>query len=1089
MGKNEENQVHEHNHEHRQGHDHGDATASQDTVTDPVCGMKVTPGPDQPQAKHDGETYYFCSSHCHDKFVADPAQYLSPDRATATPEKDLPKGTQYTCPMHPEIIRDEPGNCPICGMALEPTGVPAGDEGPNPEYVDFKRRFVVGIVLTVPLLILSMGPFVGLGFIRDMLGERPALWIEGLLGTPVVLWVGWPFLERGWISIVNRSLNMFTLIAMGVGASWLFSLVALIAPGIFPEGFRDAQGNVGVYFEAGAVIVVLVLLGQLMELGARERTGSAIRALMDLAAKTARILREDGSEEEIPLEKVSVGDRLRVRPGDKIPVDGIVVDGHSSVDESMISGEPVPVEKSTDDPVTGATINGSGSLVIRAERVGSDTVLSQIVEMVSQAQRSRAPIQKFADMVAGKFVPAVIGVAVLAFIGWSIWGPSPALSYALVAAVSVLIIACPCALGLATPMSIMTATGRGAQAGVLIKNAEALERFAKVDTLIVDKTGTLTENRMTATRLHLANRVLDLHAPQNPDVRLDIAPDSPAALALRVAVLCNDARLADMPARNKAQTTLPEPAAHHGDPMEIALLQAGARIGLERDVLLKTTPEIRQESFSTRNRMMATFHRPAGALVSDDENQIFVAVKGAPESVFAHTTHLLEETGPIAFDAKAQKTWISHAQSMTNEGLRVLALAIKQVSDVNLNPYEDLTLIGLIALIDPPRGDVPDALYACHQAGVRVIMLTGDHAGTARAIAQSIGLNPPRPQTSDHSSTPEISVLEGRHVSDFDLGNPTDRQKLQAISVFARVSPETKLDLVRLHQESGAIVAMTGDGVNDAPALRQADIGIAMGGRGTEVAREAADMVLRDDAFPSIVVAMQQGRVIFANIRTFVIYLMSCNLSEILVIGLAVLSGLPLPLHPLQILYLNLVTDIFPAFALGFGNGDRSVMHRPPRPPSEPIIGIAQWTMIALYGLFITLGTLGAFGVARSLFHLGEQEALSVSFLTLALGQLWHVFNMRSARSRWLINDVTRNPFVWAALAICLVLIGLAVYLPSLSQLLRVVPPGLTGWILVIVGSLVPLVLGHPLRRLMERVFPGLFRRIDIHEQGPLTKR
>jgi Cu+-exporting ATPase len=444
----------------------------------------------KPSREHKGETYHFCSQKCHDKFVADPEHILS--GAHKDKSETAPKGTKYTCPMHPEIVRDEPGDCPICGMALEPMGIPAADEGPNPELVDFKRRFLIGAVLTVPLLVLTMGPFVGLGFVREIFGERPTLWIELVLGTPVILWAGWPFFVRGVKSVANRNLNMFTLIAMGVGAAYLFSVVAVFAPGVFPEGFRDAEGNVGVYFEAGAVIVVLVLLGQVMELGARERTGAAIRALLDLAAKTARVIREDGREEEISLEDVKVGDRLRVRPGDKVPVDGVVVEGRSSIDESMISGEPIPVEKVAGDKVTGATINGTGSLVMEAKRVGADTMLSQIVEMVANAQRSRAPIQKLADAVAGKFVPAVIVIAIISFISWGIWGPAPALSYGLVSAVAVLIIACPCALGLATPMSIMTATGRGAQAGVLIKNAEALERFAKVDTLIVDKTGTLT---------------------------------------------------------------------------------------------------------------------------------------------------------------------------------------------------------------------------------------------------------------------------------------------------------------------------------------------------------------------------------------------------------------------------------------------------------------------------------------------------------------------------------------------------------------------------------------------------------------------
>ncbi len=447
----------------------------------PKCGMHL--GPESELEVH--------SAHDHHDHHA--------GAAPADGRYDLvPRGHDgpiYTCPMHPQVRQPDPGACPICGMGLElESGVPR-DEGPNPELVDFTRRFWVGTVLTIPLLVLTMGPFVGFPAVRTFFGESTTQWIELILATPVVLWCGWPFLERGWISFRTLNLNMFSLIGMGVLAAWLFSVVAVLAPDIFPDGFRDAEGHVGVYFEAAAVIVTLVLLGQVMELRAREGTGKAIRALLDMAAKTARVIRDDGSEEEIPLEDVQVGDRLRVRPGDKVPVDGVVLDGRSSIDESMISGEPVPVEKTEGDPVTGATINGTGSLVMEATRVGSDTMLAQIVEMVSNAQRSRAPIQKYADKVAGYFVPAVIGIAVLSFIAWAIWGPAPALSYALISAVAVLIIACPCALGLATPMSIMTATGRGAQAGVLIKNAEALERFEKVDTLIVDKTGTLTDGK------------------------------------------------------------------------------------------------------------------------------------------------------------------------------------------------------------------------------------------------------------------------------------------------------------------------------------------------------------------------------------------------------------------------------------------------------------------------------------------------------------------------------------------------------------------------------------------------------------------
>ena len=431
--------------------------------------------------------------HGHDHDGAAPARGTDEGRYDLVPAAY--SGPVYTCPMHPEVRQSAPGSCPICGMALELESIAHADEGPNPELVDFTRRFWIGAVLTLPLLLLAMGPMVGLGAARDALGHRAAQCAELVLATPVVLWCGWPFLDRGWKSFRSWNLNMFSLIAMGVVAAYLFSVTAVLAPDIFPAGFRSMHGQVPVYFEAAAVIVVLVLLGQVIELRAREGTGKAIRALLDLAAKTARVIREDGTEEEIPIDHIHVGDHLRVRPGEKVPVDAVVLEGRSSIDESMITGEPVPVEKTSGDAVTGATINGTGSLVIEARRVGADTMLSQIVEMVAKAQRSRAPIQKYADKVVGWFVPAVIGVAVLAFIAWALLGPAPALSYALIAAVSVLIIACPCALGLATPMSIMTATGRGAQSGVLIKNAEALERFETIDTLIVDKTGTLTEGK------------------------------------------------------------------------------------------------------------------------------------------------------------------------------------------------------------------------------------------------------------------------------------------------------------------------------------------------------------------------------------------------------------------------------------------------------------------------------------------------------------------------------------------------------------------------------------------------------------------
>ena len=525
-----------HDHGRHQGQRHAGTTAGDAVVRDPVCGMTVDPQAGKPRAEHAGHVYHFCSQSCHDRFMREPKAYLEAtdpvcgmkvDRSTtkhftghegkgyyfcssgcqgkfeAKPEsylgsrpaiEPMATGTQYTCPMHPEIVRDKPGSCPICGMALEPMGVPTGDESPNPELVDFTRRFWVSAVLSVPLLALAMGPMFGLPF-REWIGERLAVWIELVLGTPVVLWAAIPFFRRGYDSFVNRSPNMWTLISVGVGAAYAYSVVATLFPGIFPHQFRGHGGTVPVYFEAAAVIVALVFLGQVLELRARERTGSAIRALLDLAPKTARRIAEDGTDADVPLEEVQSGDRLRVRPGDSVPVDGTVLEGRSAVDESMISGEPLPVEKTEGDALTGGTLNKNGSLVMRADKVGKDTMLSQIVEMVAKAQRSRAPIQGLVDRVSYYFVPAVVLVAILAFIVWAIYGPEPSMTVAIVSAVSVLIIACPCALGLATPMSIMTATGRGAQAGVLIKDAEALERFAKVDTLIVDKTGTLTEGR------------------------------------------------------------------------------------------------------------------------------------------------------------------------------------------------------------------------------------------------------------------------------------------------------------------------------------------------------------------------------------------------------------------------------------------------------------------------------------------------------------------------------------------------------------------------------------------------------------------
>ncbi len=773
--------MNKHDH-HDHGHHHSHATVSADAMTakDPVCGMTVKLDAGKPSREHDGEIYHFCSQKCHDKFAADPEHFLS--GAHKDKSESLPKGTQYTCPMHPEIVRPAPGDCPICGMALEPMGVPAADEGPNPELVDFKRRFWVGAVLTVPLLVLTMGPFVGLGFVRDILGERVTLWIELILGTPVILWAGWPFFLRGAKSVINRSLNMFTLIAMGVGAVYLFSVVAVLVPGIFPDGFRDAEGHVGVYFEAGAVIVVLVLLGQLMELGARERTGSAIRALLDLAPKTARVIREDGREEEIPLEDVKVGDRLRVRPGDKVPVDGVVVEGRSSIDESMISGEPIPVEKVAGDKVTGATINGTGSLIMEAKRVGADTMLSQIVEMVANAQRSRAPIQKLADSVAGKFVPAVIAIAVIAFIVWAIWGPAPALAYGLVSAVAVLIIACPCALGLATPMSIMTATGRGAQAGVLIKNAEALERFAKVDTLIVDKTGTLTVGK--------------------PKL---------------VAVL---------------------PEAGHNE-AEVLRLAASLERGSE--------------------------HPLAEAIVAGAEERGVALAK-------AEEFEALTGKG-VKGVVDGKKVALGNAKLVADMDLDGGKLG--ETADVRRDAGETVMFViigseiaGLVSVADPVKETAPDALKALHAEGFHIIMATGDNERTARAVAAKLGID----------------------------------------EIRADVLPEDKARIIQELQAQGRKVAMAGDGVNDAPALAQADVGIAMG-TGADVAIESAGFTLVKGDLNGIVRARRLARATMRNIKQNLFFALAYNAA-----GVPVAAGILYPFFGI------LISPIFAAAAMSLSS-------------------------------------------------------------------------------------------------------------------------------------------------------------------------
>jgi len=734
----------------------------------PKCGMHLVPLENNKVSSHSDHSHH-CSGD-HEKPSGDDRTY---DRVPPGYS-----GVVYTCPMHPQVRQTKPGACPLCGMGLEQESATAEDEGPNPELVDFSHRLWVALAFSVPLLILTMTPYIGVMAVRDFFGERLSLWIELVLATPVILWSGWPFFARGYISFRTMNLNMFSLIGMGVGAAYIFSIVAVLVPGIFPEGFRDSGGNVGVYFEAAAVIVTLVLLGQVMELRAREGTGKAIRALLDMAAKTARLIRPDGTETEVALEDVKVGDHLRVRPGDKVPVDGVVVEGRSSIDESMISGEPVPVEKVEGDKVTGATINGTGSLVMEATRVGADTTLSQIVEMVANAQRSRAPIQKFADMVAGKFVPAVIAIAALSFVAWAIWGPAPALSYALVSAVAVLIIACPCALGLATPMSIMTATGRGAQLGVLIKNAEALERFAKVDTLIVDKTGTLTEGKP----------------------RL-------------VAVL---------------------PESGH-DETEVLRLAATLEKGSEHPLA-----EAIVSGAEARNVMLGK--------ADDFEAVTGKGVKGVVDGnpVALGNAKLLEELGLDGGHL------MEVANGRRDEGETVMFVVLEGA------------VAGLVSVADPVKETTPAALKALHAAGFRIIMATGDNERTAKAVAGKLGID----------------------------------------EIRADVLPEDKASIIRELQSQGRKVAMAGDGVNDAPALAQADVGIAMG-TGADVAIESAGFTLVKGNLDGIVRARRLSQATMRNIKQNLFFALVYNGA-----GVPVAAGVLYPFFGI------LIGPIFAAFAM-----------------------------------------------------------------------------------------------------------------------------------------------------------------------------
>ena len=763
---------------------------------DVVCGMHVEPARAAGKSEFNGKTYYFCSTSCKAKFDANPAVPASVPGATyvcpmdpevrqshpgACPkcgmalESDLSTmpvhGAGYTCPMHPEIVRDKPGACPICGMALEPRTATL-DDGPNAELVDMSRRFWVSAALTVPLLLLSMGELLPGNALATIHAARWFDWLQLALASPVIVWGAWPFFVRGWRSVVNRHLNMFTLIALGVSVAYVYSVVATIAPDWFPASFRDEAGGVGVYFEVAAVIVTLILLGQVLELRARSQTSAAIKKLLGLAAKSARRVRDDGAEEDIALDAVHVGDRLRVRPGEKVPVDGAVVEGSSAIDESMVTGEPIPVKKQGGDKVVGATINGTGSLIIRAEKVGAETLLARIVAMVAEAQRSRAPIQKLADTVSGYFVPAVIAIAVATFVVWSLVGPDPRMAHALVNAVAVLIIACPCALGLATPLSIMVATGKGATIGILFRNAEAIEVMRKVDTLVVDKTGTLTEGK-----------------PRLVTVR--------ATSGFREE--------------------------------EIVRVAAGLARGSE--------------------------HPLAGAIVKGaEERQIAPGDVRDFESITGKGVRAIVDGRPAAIGNRALMeqvrvdlgTGSAEADALRAEGQTVMFVAI------------DGRLAGLVGVADPIKASTPEAITALHREGIRIVMLTGDSRTTADAVARTLKID----------------------------------------EVVAEVLPEQKVDAVKRFQAEGRFVAMAGDGINDAPALAQAQVGIAMG-TGTDVAMESAGVTLVKGDLRGIVRARRLSRQTMGNIKQNLFFAFVYNAAGVPVAAGVLYPALGLLLSPM----------------------------------------------------------------------------------------------------------------------------------------------------------------------------------------------
>jgi len=750
-----------------------------ETAVDPVCGMTVKrAAPRGGTFDHEGTTYYFCNPKCRERFVSDPAKYL--DKGTKVPaaapapaaptqraqtyvcpmdpevreskpgacpkcgmalEPEHPvtaARTEWICPMHPEVVKAEPGSCPICGMALEPRSVTLTDD--NPELRDMQKRFWIAVALSFPLLALTMGEMLFGHRVSSLFAPQVRGWVELALATPVCLWAGFPFLERAVVSVKNRHLNMFTLIGLGVSVAYLYSLVAVLSPGLFPSSFRTEHGEVGLYFEAAAVIVTLILLGQVLELRARGQTGAAIRKLLGLAPKTARRIEANGTEADVLLETVQVGDRLRVRPGEKIPVDGIVVEGSSNVDESMVSGEPMPVAKKANDRLIGATVNGTGGLVMRAEKVGADTLLARIVAMVSEAQRSRAPIQKLADVVAGYFVPTVIGIALLTFAVWAVVGPEPRMAHAIVNAVAVLIIACPCALGLATPMSIMVATGKGASIGVLFKNAEAIELLRKVDTIVVDKTGTLTEGK-----------------PRLAAIVVSEAIDELSLLRLAASL---------------------ERASEH--PLGAAVIQGAEERGIELA--------------SVQDFASVTGKGVSGVV---DGKRVAVGNSGFLKSIDAALGSLTQR-----------------ADELRQEGNTVIFVAV------------DGQAAGLLAIADPIKATTPDAIRALHAEGIRVVMLTGDTRGTADAVARQLGID----------------------------------------EVIADVLPDQKADTIKRLQKEGRVVAMAGDGVNDAPALAQAEVGIAMG-TGTDVAMESAGVTLVKGDLRGIVRARAISRLTLANIK------------------------------------------------------------------------------------------------------------------------------------------------------------------------------------------------------------------------------